>query len=412
MMTNSFQHAYSIVMKLQQAKYIAYFAGGWVRDFILGRPSVDIDIATNATPIQIMDLFSETVLVGLSFGVVIVRVGDHSFEVASFRKDLEYKDGRHPQAIEMSTPQEDALRRDFTINGLFYDPIAEVIHDYVKGQEDMRHQVIRAIGNPYERFYEDRLRLLRAFRFAARLGFAIDGVTLEAIRENVSHLFPAVAKERVWQEFTKMAHYPRFDQALIEMHRVTLLGEIFPELKSMHLNELRHLVTSYCHFLPNCPPILYLMELFPTFLLSQKIEIAKRLTVPNKDLKLIELMDQLTHLFQQEKINQVVDLQQWAKALAHPHAFVCLQVLEARLDKQEQEIWHQCLEQRTQRLLPHIQRIITGKPVVSAALLKTHGIEPGIQMGVLLKESEQLAILEDWHEPTPILAKLRERKKI
>ena len=174
---------------------------------------------------------------------------------------MRYVDGRHPQGIEMSTPLEDALRRDFTINGMFYDPLEEVIHDYVIGQEDIRLGLIRTIGNPHERFFEDRLRMLRAFRFSARFGFAIDFETQEAIRENADQLFPAVAMESVWQEFNKMVAYPRFDQALIEMHRLTLLDVIFPEITDMHIKELRQKIQHFHLFPSPCPTILYLMEI-------------------------------------------------------------------------------------------------------------------------------------------------------
>lgn len=160
-MTDAYHIAKLIVLKLHRAGFIAYFAGGWVRDYVMDHPSEDIDIATDATPAQIMDLFPHTVLVGLAFGVVIVVSDGHQFEVATFRKDLHYADGRHPQGIEMSTPREDALRRDFTINGMFYDPIEELIHDFVHGQDDIRQGIIRTIGDPYERFFEDRLRMLR-----------------------------------------------------------------------------------------------------------------------------------------------------------------------------------------------------------------------------------------------------------
>ena len=131
-------HATEIVKKLNKAGYIAYFAGGWVRDHVMKHPSSDIDIATNAPPEKILDLFPRTILVGLAFGVVIVSVNGHQFEVSTFRKDIGYADGRKPLKIELATPQEDAQRRDFTINGMFYDPQEETIYDYVHGVEDIK----------------------------------------------------------------------------------------------------------------------------------------------------------------------------------------------------------------------------------------------------------------------------------
>lgn len=405
-MTETFHHAKSIVAKLARAGYIAYFAGGWVRDYVMGHPSEDIDIATNASPAEIMDLFPNTILVGLAFGVVIVIIEGHQFEVATFRKDLRYIDGRHPEGIEMSTPREDALRRDFTINGMFYDPLEDVIHDYVHGQEDIRLGVIRTIGDPHERFFEDRLRMLRAFRFSARFGFAIDPETQEAIRENADKLFPAVAMERVWQEFNKMVAYPRFDQALVEMHRLTLLDVIFPEISGMHIKELRHKVQHFAHFPPNCPTILYLMEILTSLSFEQRIEIARRLKASNKDIKWVEFMEMLNEAVLQEQETQVIDLHRWATLMAHPDWEMGIKVLAARYAGFNFESFWQKYWQRFQQLEPHIQRLRVGKPLVSAALLQQHGIKPGKQMGLLLKEAERIAITENCQEAAPVLAKL------
>ncbi len=402
-----FYHARSIVTTLVKAGYTAYFAGGWVRDFVMGHPSEDIDIATNASPDEVMDLFANTILVGLAFGVVIIVIEGHQFEVATFRKDLNYVDGRHPQGIELSTSREDALRRDFTINGMFYDPLEEVIHDFVNGREDIRHGVIRTIGNPHERFFEDRLRMLRAFRFSARFGFAIDEETQQAIRENAEKLFPAVAMERVWQEFNKMAPYPRFDQAIVEMHRLGLLDVIFPEMDGMHIKELRHIVAAYGHFPANCPTILYLMPLFPALSTEQKVEIAKRIKASNRDVKLIEFMGSLHSLIRDEEEGKSLEPHQWVHVLAHPDYGLVLAVLAAFYGDQRQSFLnvHQL---RTQTMLPHIKRIQDNTPLISAGFLKEQGIKPGKAMGMLLKEAERLAVNEDWSDPAPVLSLLKQ----
>jgi poly(A) polymerase len=405
-MTDAFIHAKAIVAKLVRAGYIAYFAGGWVRDYVMGHPSEDIDIATNAPPAEIMDLFPQTVLVGLAFGVVIVVTGGHQYEVATFRKDLHYLDGRHPQGIEMSTPLEDALRRDFTINGMFYDPLENVIHDYVQGQEDIHHGVIRTIGNPHDRFFEDRLRMLRAFRFSSRFSFRIDSETQEAIRENADKLFPAVAMERVWQEFNKMAAYPRFDQAIVDMHRLTLLDIIFPELAERHIKDLRHQVAAYSHFPPDCPTIFYLMEIFSSCPLEQKIEIAKRLKATNKDIKLLEFWESLNEAVNSERKGQMVDSFQWAKLFAHSDWELCLKVIAAHYPEKERQKFLHMQFSKYGLLEGHIQRLKAGKSLISAALLQQHGIRPGKEMGWLIKEAERLAINEDCYEPASILAKL------
>ena len=151
-MKTSQELALRIVQKLNMAGYTAYFAGGWVRDHVMGRESDDIDIATSASPEKILDLFPRTLVVGLSFGVVIVMMEGHPFEVATFRTDIGYSNGRTPDGILFSSPREDALRRDFTINGMFFDPVEKKIYDYIGGMEDIHKGVIRTIGDPYERF--------------------------------------------------------------------------------------------------------------------------------------------------------------------------------------------------------------------------------------------------------------------
>lgn len=405
-MTDTLIHAKSIVAKLKRAGYTAYFAGGWVRDFLMGHPSEDIDIATDAPPNRIMDLFPQTVLVGLSFGVVIVVIDGHQFEVATFRKDLHYADGRHPQGIEMSTPQEDALRRDFTINGMFYDPIEEVIHDFVHGQEDIRLGIIRAIGNPYERFFEDRLRMLRAFRFSSRFSFNIDPETQEAIRQTADKLFPAVAMERVWQEFNKMSAYPGFDQAIVNMHQVELLDVIFPELEKVHIKDLRHWVKAYSNFPKECPTILYLMELFPSHTSEQKIDIAKRIKAKNKDIKLLEYMDAFTRAFNQDQQENNFDRHLWAWLIAQPDWGLVLHVIAARYPEDHRMKLIQMYTERAAQLDPHIRRFKEGKPLISPAILMEHGIRPGKKMGLIMKEAERMVVNEDWNDPIPVLKKL------
>src|SRR5271163_2821558 len=173
--------AREIVAQLQRAGHSAYYAGGCVRDQLLGIEAKDFDIATSARPEQVQRLFPRvTDLTGKCFGVVRVLVGEQSYEVATFRQDGEYKDGRHPESVRFATAEEDAQRRDFTVNGLFHDPVADRLIDYVGGEADLRAGTIRAIGNPADRFAEDHLRLLRAIRFATRLMFDIEPATLEA----------------------------------------------------------------------------------------------------------------------------------------------------------------------------------------------------------------------------------------
>ena len=226
--------ARDIVARLQQAGHTAYFAGGCVRDHLLGTPAKDIDIASSARPEQVQQLFPRvTDLTGKSFGVVRILVGDQSYEVATFRQDGPYKDGRRPESVRFVTAEEDAQRRDFTINGLFYDPVAERLIDYVGGEADLRAKIIRAIGNPADRFAEDHLRLLRAVRFAARLMFTIEPRTWEAIRA-AAPLIRTVSAERVRDEFNKTLTASKPEIGLDLLDQSGLLREILPAVAALH----------------------------------------------------------------------------------------------------------------------------------------------------------------------------------
>jgi poly(A) polymerase len=195
------------VQKLREAGHAAVFAGGCVRDMLLGKEPKDYDVATDATPDQVKRLFPRARKVGAQFGVMLLRKYGHDVEVATFRTDSDYADGRHPERVEFRSREEDARRRDFTINGMFYDPIAEQVIDDVGGQEDLKNRIVRTIGPPEARFAEDHLRMLRAVRFAARLGFSIESTTLAAIKQH-THRLPAISAERVYMEFGQMMTEP------------------------------------------------------------------------------------------------------------------------------------------------------------------------------------------------------------
>lgn len=195
--------ALAVLMRLRGAGHVAYLAGGCVRDLLLGAEAKDYDVATDAPPGRVRELFRNTQAVGAAFGVILVRHGQSQIEVATFRAEAGYDDGRHPSQVRFTTAEEDARRRDFTINGLFYDPVAEQVIDYVRGQEDLRARVIRAIGEPAERFGEDSLRLLRAVRFSARLGFEIEPGTAAGIQAHAPQL-KRISPERIAEELRVM----------------------------------------------------------------------------------------------------------------------------------------------------------------------------------------------------------------
>ena len=225
--------AFSAARRLQDTGHIAYWAGGCVRDKLLDREPKDYDIATDATPDQVLALFPGSVEVGKAFGVVRARCGDFWFETATFRRDHAYGDGRRPDAVSFCDPRSDSERRDFTVNALFYDPVAERLHDFVGGQDDLRHRVIRCVGEPDARMREDYLRLLRAPRFAETLGFAIHPDTEAAIRRNASSLV-GVSAERVRDELTRLlteAIHP--GNALMRLDDLGLLAVVLPEVTAM-----------------------------------------------------------------------------------------------------------------------------------------------------------------------------------
>ncbi len=226
--------ACDIVAQIQKAGHTAYLAGGCVRDHLLGKEATDYDIATSARPEQIQALFPRvTDLTGKSFGVVRVLVGDEFYEVATFRQDGPYKDGRHPESVRFATAEEDAQRRDFTINGLFFDPVADKLIDYVGGEADLRAKVIRAIGNPADRFAEDHLRLLRAIRFATRLIFKIEPKTWEAICADASKI-RSVSAERIRDELNKTFTASKPELGLDLLDKSGLLKEVLPDIAVLH----------------------------------------------------------------------------------------------------------------------------------------------------------------------------------
>lgn len=199
--------ATQVAKRLSKNNFLAYFAGGCVRDRLLGIEPEDYDVATDATPAQVEAIFSHARGVGEAFGVMLVGQGGRTIEVATFRTDGAYVDHRHPTDVSFGTPKEDAHRRDFTINGLFEDPLSGTIIDFVNGQEDLKRRVLRAIGDPAARLEEDHLRMLRAVRFAARFEFSIDDATAKAISVRAAHL-QGISKERIGNELRRMFSHP------------------------------------------------------------------------------------------------------------------------------------------------------------------------------------------------------------
>src|ERR1039458_5569027 len=238
--------AISIIKTLHQQGFQAYLAGGCVRDFLLQREPADYDVATGATPAQVMEIFPDTYALGAQFGVVLVPQPEEQWadggenamlkaavEVATFRSDLGYSDGRRPDEVRFSQdPRDDVARRDFTINGMLLDPVSGEVLDFVGGRKDLEAGIIRAIGDPDRRFAEDKLRMLRAVRFAARFGYEIESNTLAAIQRRAPAI-QVVSRERVRDELTRMLTEGHARRAFLLLDESRLLKEVLPEISAM-----------------------------------------------------------------------------------------------------------------------------------------------------------------------------------
>ncbi len=376
--------AKSIVERLRKAGFDAYYAGGWVRDHLLGLPCDDIDIATSALPDDVMGLFSKTVPVGVEFGSVVVVEEGHSFEVTTFRSEGPYKDGRRPSSITPSNAQEDAMRRSITINGMFFDPIKEEVIDFVDGEADLRDGIVRAIGDPMKRFEEDKLRMIRAVRFATRFDFVIEEETAKAILSCASKLFPAVSVERIWQEFEKSTRREVF---FVELHRLGLLQQIFPTVEEVN-------VEPFSRFPEGTPTIAYVMALFAKSDLSFREEICAKLKVSKAQTEFVQRLYKLENLGD--------DPVECVHFYAHKDADLCIEIVAASRGDDFKSL-HQ---ERQDRYARHIERIRKKKPLINANTLRAHGIAPGKQMGELLREAERIAIVKDLNDPEPVLKHL------
>jgi poly(A) polymerase len=246
------EFAISILEALRGRGFQAYLAGGCVRDLLLSREPADYDVATSATPAQVMEIFPDAYAVGVHFGVVLVpktpssvvksfaesaeenpAAESQTIEVATFRSDLAYSDGRHPDEVRFTqSPREDVLRRDFTINGMMLDPLTSEVLDFVGGRKDLEAGIVRAIGDPERRFGEDKLRMLRAVRFAARFEYVIEAETLAAIERHAAEI-KIVSRERVRDELTRMLTEGHGHRAFLILDETGLLPEVLPEIAKM-----------------------------------------------------------------------------------------------------------------------------------------------------------------------------------
>ncbi len=374
------QSAIEVIKHLQSKGHIAYLAGGSVRDMLLGLPSEDYDVATSARVEEVIALFERTVTVGAHFGVVIVMKKADKIEVATFRKDGSYSDGRKPDFIERGTPEEDAKRRDFTINGLFYDPLTKTLYDFVGGSKDLASKILRSIGSPIERFAEDRLRMLRAVRFAKRFDLKIEETTYAAIKATSHLLFPSVSVERVWQELDKMMPKQASFNALFDLG---LLQVIFPGIKQEAIKD----------FPPQAPLIIVLALLFPEESLEKWQDLATFFKCSHASFNHLLLLDKARRTPK--------TLYEWALYLSLDKDLFYATIWSDFWQKESS--WLRERHHMTLILKEDIQRLIEKRPIINAAYLQNNGIAPGPQMGKLLKKAEELSVNLRINSPEELL---------
>jgi poly(A) polymerase len=400
--------ARQIVDTLTKAGFVAYYAGGWVRDFLLNHPSDDIDIATNAPPEMVQKLFSHTVPIGISFGIILVIIDGHEYEVATFREDLDYQDGRRPKGVSFSSAKEDAKRRDFTINGMFFDPLSNTVLDYVEGRKDLDAKIIRAIGNPHERIREDRLRMIRAIRLSCRFHFEIEKETKEAILSHVEELFPSVAIERIWQELKKAHDFSKLSETLIKLHEFHLLSVIFPDLRKTSILEVKERMKIASSYPKDTPVIAFVLALFPNYSLENALSLCQKLKLSKREQDFVSTLFHIRkELEKEEKKPKSLDLYDWSLLYSNRFISEILSILQCHLNPEIQKTFLLHHEERMRKLSSFIQRIHENNPVVKAKDLMQEGISPGEKMGKLLKEANRLCVNLGIEDPKIAIEELK-----
>lgn len=401
------EFAFSVVDQLQQAGFTALWAGGCVRDQLMGSEPSDYDVATSATPEQVRKLFGhkKTLAVGEQFGVIIVigpkPVGN--VEVATFRSDGAYTDGRRPDSVVFSTPQQDAQRRDFTINGMFYDPVAETLHDYVGGEQDLKQKQIRAIGEAHQRIQEDKLRMLRAVRFATRFGFGLETSTSDAVRNDAAQIH-AVSVERIVQELRKMFEHPARHHAYRQLVELGLWQQLFPMLPS-HPEEYTRTqklleqtqIADWC--------LTFWWSLEPRSAHSpacEALDLGRKWRLSNEETETLQWLSrnwgQLTGCALQK-----VSLAQLKTVLASKHSSLLLEAMRVaavvNADSEGMHDYEFAEQYRTQSTAEQLapQPLLTGQDLIQA------GFKPGPQFKQLLGDAYELQLNEQFETKSSAL---------
>lgn len=397
------EFALEIVKKLRAANFEALWAGGCVRDQLLGITPKDYDVATSATPDQIRELFGRrrTLPIGAAFGVVTV-LGPRAagqIEVATFRQDAAYSDGRHPDSVTFSNAEHDAQRRDFTINGIFYDPVAEQVVDYVGGQDDLKAHIIRAIGDPRLRIGEDKLRMLRAVRFAATFNFHIDPNTLAAIQEMAPQIH-TVSAERIGAEIRRMLLDPNRARTLTLLGETRLLAQVLPEVSALsdaYLDDTKRILMYL-----NRPSIsLALAALLlcaprtPDGPLLATDSVGRRLRYTNKEI------DRATWVLNNHPLIANAPRLAWPKLqrlLTHDGATELFALHEAIAGPDNAAVVF-CRE----RLAWPAERL-NPAPLLAGAALINHGLRPGPEFSKLLEQVRDAQLNGEIHTAAEALA--------
>jgi len=376
--------AVDVVKQLRDAGYQALWAGGCVRDLVLEHEPSDYDVATTATPEEVRDVFGKkrTVPVGASFGVMLVLgpEGVEPVEVATFRREGEYVDGRRPESVEYCTPEEDAHRRDFTINGMFYDPITETIHDFVGGENDLKRRILRCIGNPEDRFAEDKLRMLRAVRFATRFGFELDESTANAVKKHVSEI-TVVSVERITQELCKMLAHDNRRQAVEMSLELGLWPIILPELPLPVIGSTEHQqLMSILQQLEAPSPELVLVIVGRHLSPRQAGELARRLKLSNDQRQ--HMVWLLTHL-EDLKSPQDLPLHQLKRLLSAEYRDDLMEYTRVAelVDMESMKSFEYC-DHYLQSTPPEV---LNPEPLLTGDDLIKSGMKPGKQFKTLLE---------------------------
>ncbi|MHC4698309.1 MAG: CCA tRNA nucleotidyltransferase [Planctomycetota bacterium] len=370
--------ALHIIEKLRANGHVALLAGGCVRDRLLGCEPKDYDVATDATPTRVGEIFPKAREVGVKFGVMLVRKFGQDIEVATFRSDGTYSDGRHPDRVTFGSEVEDARRRDFTINGLFLDPMEDRVIDHVGGRDDLEARIIRTIGDPDRRFTEDHLRLLRAVRFASRLSFTIEATTLDAIQRHCKYL-ESISAERVWMELEAILTAPSRADGWDLLCRTGLRKHLAkpwtPDVEEDAA--VRHRIA----LLPDraIPPTLALAAALCSREPANVRNISRTLRLSNQQRKAVLWLVRSLPLVREESSLELADLK---LLLANENREQLLELLRIDLAAANADMTpSERVRERAAEISP---ADIAPKPLLSGDDLAAIGIEPGPELGELL----------------------------